>query len=272
MTTIRVRSGGGGADRGRGTTGRRLAEPVNGQDGAVQPRLPSLLDHPVAFGRLGAASPQGQSGIERLSAIVDRGAPGTSADVWLTADGVPVLDQTGRVGGRFRRRALSDLPATAMDGSIPTLADLYRTLGPERPLSLDVRDPAAFEPVVTAARSAGAEDQLWLCHQDVPTLTSWRPTTSARLINVAGYHAIDGGLERRAAELEQRNIDGIRLDHKDWTGGRVTLLHRFARLALGAGVVFDRETAALIDAGADGVYSERIEPMVAIMAEFYGSP
>ncbi|MEL6982792.1 MAG: hypothetical protein AAFO29_10250, partial [Actinomycetota bacterium] len=64
---------------------------------------------------------------------------------------------------------------------------------------------------------------------------------------------------------------GIRLPHGDWTGGRVTLLHRFARLALGDGVVFDRETAALIDAGADGVYSQRIEPMVAIMAEFYGA-
>ena len=237
----------------------------------MQPRLPSLLDRPVAFGRLTAESGEDQTGTDRLTTIVKRGAPGISADVWLTADGVPVLDPTGKVGGRLRRQAIAQLPAAELDPSIPRLADLYPTIGADRPLSLDVRDPEAFEPILAAARAVDAEDGLWLCHPDVAVLTSWRPRTSARLVNQAGYHAIDGGLERRAAELEQRNIDGLRLDHRDWTGGRVTLLHRFARLALGAGVVFDRETAVLIDAGADGVYSERIEPMVAIMAEFYGS-
>ncbi len=238
----------------------------------MQPRLPAILNRPVAFGQLTREPDGADQGIDRLGAILDRGAPGISAQVWLTADGVAVLDPIGRVGGRLRRRPLARVPSAELDPSIPRLSDAYAAVGADRPLSLDVGDPAAFEPVVAEARAAGAEDQLWLCHAEVATLTSWRPRTSARLVNVAGYRAIDGGLERRAAELEQRNIDGIRLHHRDWTGGRVTLLHRFARLALGAGVIHDRETAALIDAGADGVYSERVEPMVAILAEFYGSP
>jgi len=243
---------------------------MTGQDGAVQPRLPALLDRPVAFGRLTAPEERDEPGVDRLTDIVGRGAAGVAADVWLTADGVPVLDPRGRIRGRLRRRPLSQVAAAVLDPSIPRLADLYPAVGADRPLSLDLRDPAAFEPVLDLARAVGAEEQLWLCHQDLTTLTGWRPRTSARLINVANYHGIDGGLERRAAALEQRNIDGIRLDHGHWTGGRVTLLHRFARLALGTGVVHDRETAALIDAGADGVYAERIEPMAAIMAEFYG--
>lgn len=237
----------------------------------MQPRLPSLLDRPIAFGRLASNLDEPENGIERLEAVIARGAEGISADLWLTADGIPVLDPTGRVGSRWRRRSISDVDALDLDASTAILAQLYEAIGDTRPLSLDIRDEAAFEAVVTAARQAGAEDQLWLCHPEVDTLTSWRPRTSARLINIARYQTLDGGLERRAAQLEQRNIDGIRLDHRDWTGGRVTLLHRFARLALGDGVVFDRETAAVIDAGADGVYSDRIEPMVAIMAEFYGS-
>lgn len=238
----------------------------------MQPRLPALLDHPVAFGQLTSETQETGTGPERLSAIVERGANGISAEVWLTADGVAVLDPSGRIGGRLRRRALSRVPADELDPAVPRLEDHYRTIGVDRPLSLDVRDPAAFEPILAVARAVGAEERLWLCHQDLGTLTSWRPETSARLVNIAGSHRVEGGLERRAAELEQRNIDGLRLPHQDWTGGRVTLLHRFARLALGAGVVYDRETAALIDAGADGVYSARIEPMMAIVNEFYGSP
>jgi len=244
---------------------------MTGQDGAVQPRLPALLDHPVAFGRLTAPDERDEVGVDRLTDIIDRGAAGVAADVWLTADGVPVLDPSGRTRGRFRRRSLAKMTAAELDPSIPRLVDLYPAIGTDRPVSLDLRDPAAFEPVLEVARRIDAEQRLWLCHQDLSVLTGWRPRTSARLINVADYHGIDGRLERRAAALEQRNIDGIRLDHGSWTGGRVTLLHRFARLALGTGVVHDRETAALIDAGADGVYAERIEPMVAIMNEFYGS-
>lgn len=236
----------------------------------MQPRLPALLDTPVALGQLDPEIEGDTTGVERLAALVERGAPGVAVDVWLSADRVPVIDPTGRVRGRLRRRALSKVSAVELDPAIPLLSDLYPTVGTDLAISVDVRDPDAFEPIVDAARAVDAEEQLWLCHPSVATLTSWRPRTTARLINTATYLGIDGGLERRAAELEQRNIDGLRLPHRDWTGGRVTMLHRFARLALGDGVVYDRETAAIIDAGADGVYSRRIEPMVAIMAEFYG--
>lgn len=237
----------------------------------MQPRLPALLVPPVALGRLDAEIGDEVTGADRLARLVERGAPGLGIDVWLSADGVPVIDPTGRVRSRLRRRPLNRVAAADLDPAIPHLSDLYPTVGAHRAISIDVRDPDAFEPILAAARAADAEEQLWLCHPSVATLTSWRPRTSAQLINTATYHGISGGLERRAAELEQRNIDGLRLPHGDWTGGRITLLHRFARLALGDGVVYDRETAALIDAGADGVYSSHIEPMVAIMTEFYGA-
>ncbi|MEL6985560.1 MAG: hypothetical protein AAFO29_24220, partial [Actinomycetota bacterium] len=196
----------------------------------MQPRLPAMLDRPVAFGRLDTEIDEETTGADRLKSLVDRGATGVAADVWLSADGVAMIDPTGRVPGRLRRRSLGRLADAEVDASIPRLSGLYPTLGPDLAISIDVRDPSAFELILAEARAVDAEDRLWLCHPSVATLTSWRPQTSARLINTATYHGIDGGLERRAAELEQRNIDGIRLPHGDWTGGRVTLLHRFARL------------------------------------------
>ncbi len=239
----------------------------------MTPRLPSLLERPLAFGLVAADAPDpAEEGLDGLLALLDRGAPSLSADAWVTADGIAVIDRTGRVGGRLRRRNLDRVPAEELSPSSTRLDQLYRAMGPDRPLSLDVRDPAAFEPVIAVARAAGdgAEERLWLCHDDLGTLTSWRSRTTARLINVAERRRLSGGLERRAAELEQRDIDGLRLDHKDWTGGRITLLHRFGRLALGQGPVHDREVAALLDAGSDGIYSASIEHLVGLVTEFYG--
>lgn len=246
------------------------------------PRLPSLLDRPVAFGEAVAdprdhdgpvdPSDEPEQGVSELTLVLDRGATALASPVWLTADGVPVLDRTGRTGSRWRRRPIAKLTAAELPPSATRLDDLYRTIGPTRPLSLDVRDPDGFAAVIEAARATGdgTEERLWLCHDDLTVLASWRSRTSARLVNGADYRSLPGGLERRAAELEERDIDGLRLAHRDWSGGRVTLLHRFGRLALAGGLVYDREVAAVLDAGIDGVYSTEIEPMVAVLAEFYG--
>jgi hypothetical protein len=48
------------------------------------------------------------------------------------------------------------------------------------------------------------------------------------------------------------------------------MLHRFGRLAFGRAVVHEREVAALVDTGIDGVYSSHVDRMMAVIAEFYG--
>lgn len=256
----------------------------------MRPRLPALLEPPLAFGQAdpatdldegGAVTADGlgdgevaePTGADRLAAVLEWGAGGVAVAAWITADGVPVLSRTGRVGSRLRRRQLSTVDSGDLPPTVVRLTELYRRIGTTPALSLDLGDPGAFEAIVATAREAGpgAEDRLWLCHPDIATLTAWRARTSARLINAVAYRAIDTGLERRAAELEERGIDGLRLGHRDWTGGRVTLLHRFARLALGVGPVHDREAAALVDTGIDAVYAERVATMVAVVARFYGT-
>lgn len=234
-------------------------------------RLPPLHDPPVGFGRPG--DDEAASGLDGLGSIIARGATGLAARAWATADGVAVLHPRGRFGSRFRRRAIAEVDARELPDRTPTLAGFYAEVGTGPNLSLDVEDNRALDAVLAAARAAGpvAESNLWLCHRDLAVLTPWRSRTTARLLNTIARSDAEGGLERRAAELEQRDIDGLVLEHHAWSGGRVALLHRFGRLALGRGVIHEREVAALVDTGIDGVYSSHVERMMAVMALYYGS-
>ena len=130
---------------------------------------------------------------------------------------------------------------------------------------------AAFDAVIGTARRFGeeAERNLWLCHPDPAVLSSWRVQTDARLVNSTAIRAMSGGAERRAAELQRLGIDGLSLFHREWSGGLVALLHRFDRFALGWGAQHEREIAKLVDIGIDGVYSDHVDRMAAVIGAFY---
>ncbi len=202
---------------------------------------------------------------------LDMGATGIESDVWVTADGVPVLVHDRKVGSRLRRREVASLQRDELPEHIPALADLYELTGPDFPISLDVKDPSAFGPVLDVVRAVdpSAESNLWLCHPDLAELTKWRPNTTARLINSTRLQHLPNGLERRAAELQQLGMDGLNLFHSEWVGGRVTLLHRFGLCALGWGAQHSREIAEIVDVGIDGVFSDHVDRMMAVIREYY---
>ncbi|MDQ3896929.1 MAG: glycerophosphodiester phosphodiesterase, partial [Actinomycetota bacterium] len=91
------------------------------------------------------------------------GATGLESDVWLTADGVPVLDHDGKVKAGLRNRPIASLPRAALPVHVPTLEDLYADCGTDFELSLDVKDPAAAARAAAVARAAGgdAPGRLW---------------------------------------------------------------------------------------------------------------
>jgi glycerophosphoryl diester phosphodiesterase len=214
-----------------------------------------------------------ENSIEGFELALNLGATGIESDVWVTADGVAVLDHDGRVGRRPLRATIRSKQHRELPDHIPTLAQLFDLAEPSYPISLDVKDPEAIGPVLEEARRRGPEREqnLWLCQPDLALLTSWRPTTTARLINSIDVADAPGGLERRAAELADRSLDGLNLPHKSWNGGRVTLLHRFDLLALGWGPVHEREVADLVDIGIDAIFSDHVDRMMAVIVEFYGS-
>ena len=233
------------------------------------PRLPSLRTPPVGFAHRGARAHAPENTIEAFQLALRLGATGLESDVWLTQDQQVVLDHDGFAGGRFRRRPIAQTLAADLPPHIPRLAELYEACGTAYDLSLDIKDPAAMTHVVAAARDAGAEHRLWACHPDWELVATWRDLSPAvKLVDSTRLKRIQEGPERRAAALREAGIDALNLHHSDWSGGLITLLHRFGRYALGWDAQFDRVLDGLLDAGIDGVFSDHTDTMMAAIARF----
>ncbi|HZA75613.1 MAG TPA: glycerophosphodiester phosphodiesterase [Acidimicrobiales bacterium] len=235
-------------------------------------RVPALRTPPIAFAHRGARAQAPENTLEAFTLAQRLGATGLESDVWLTADGEPVLDHDGLVGGRVRRRPIAALTRARLPAHIPTLDDLYATCGTGIDVSLDVKDPAAFDPVVAVARAAGddALSRLWLCHPRWEQVVEWRARDDeVRLVNSTRLDRIKEGGERRAATLAAKGIDAVNLHHLDWTGGLTTLFHRFGVLAFGWDAQTPRVLSELLDAGIDAVYSDHVDRMVQALSTFY---
>jgi len=225
----------------------------------VQQRLPSLRQPPVRFAHRGARAHAPENTIDAFELALRLGATGLETDVWLSGDGVPVLDHDGVVRRGLRRRRLASMKVEELPPHIPTLAGLYEACGTEFELSIDVKDEAALEPILNVARQSSAEPRLWLCHPDVATLAAWRKLTNCKLVNSTRLKDMKQGPERRAAELAAAEVDAVNLHHSDWTGGLTTLFHRFNRYCVAWDAQHVRVIRDLILMGIDGVHSDHVD-------------
>lgn len=190
--------------------------------------------------------------------------------MWITADGEAVLDHDGVVGGRFRRRAIRDVTRHELPAHVPTLKALYAEVGNDCEIALDIKDPHAIAEVIAVARDAGAEDRLWVFHPDGELVATWRPLSDGvHLVESTRLRAIREGLERRLAARRHAGLDALTLHQSDWTGGLVTLVHRFGLLAFGWDAQFERTLTELFDCGIDGVFSDHVDVMVDVFRRFY---
>lgn len=237
----------------------------------MAPRLPSLLERPITFAHRGASAQLPDNTIESFELAAKLGASGMESDVWVTADGIAVLDHDGTVGGLLRKRKIGHVQRAELPEHIPTLAEYYDALGTNLPLSLDVKDPAAFESIVATAREAGgdAEEQLWLCVPDYRQLVEWRTHTSAKLVDSTRLSRLKEGPERRADRLREVGVDAINLRHGDWSGGMIATFHRFGIVTLGWDAQQPREIANLIDIGIDGLYSDHADRMAEAIRQYF---
>ena len=233
--------------------------------------MEALWRPPIAFAHRGARAHAPENTLEGFSLARSMGATGLESDVWLTADGIPVLDHDGIVKHGLRRRPISGFQRADLPPHIPALADLYAECGTAFQLSLDVKDPAAFKATVDVARAAGdgAPERLWLCHPDWELLATWRETgDDIKLVDSTRRKRIKEGPERRAASLAEAGIDAINLHQTDWTGGLTTLFHRFERYCFGWDAQFERVMIALLGMGIDGIHSDHVDRLVAVITEF----
>ena len=222
----------------------------------------------IGFAHRGARAQAPENTIEAFVLARRLGATGLESDVWLTSDGVAVLDHDGIVKTGLRRRPIRDVPRRDLPGHIPTLAELYDACGTDFELSLDVKDDAAGPVALAVARDAGAEDRLWLCHHHLEVVAGWRPLSSGlHLVDSTRLRRIKEGPERRAARHAELGVDAVNLHASDWTAGLTTLWHRFERLTLGWDAQQPRVLATLLAIGVDGVYSDWVDRMMEAIAQ-----
>jgi glycerophosphoryl diester phosphodiesterase len=227
--------------------------------------MESLLRPPLGFAHRGARAHARENTIDAFRLALRLGAPGLESDVWLTSDGVPVLDHDGVVRVGMRRHPIAALRRDQLPAHLPTLAELYEACGSGYHLSLDVKDRAAAAPVIGLAGEAGggAVGRLWLCHPDWEQAAAWRALSDeVKLVDSTRLRRIKEGPERRAATLAEVGVDAINMHATDWTGGLTTLFHRFERLAFGWDAQFDRVLRSLLEMGCDAVYSDHVDRMV----------
>jgi glycerophosphoryl diester phosphodiesterase len=224
-----------------------------------------LLQPPIGFAHRGASAHAPANTMAAFGLALRLGASGLESDVWLTADGIPVLDHDGVVRRGVHRRPIHAMARAALPPHIPALEDLYGGHGTGFQLSLDVKDAAAAPAVVAVAQAAGddAVGRLWLCHHNLEQVASWRSLSdNVRLVDSTRLRRIKEGPERRAATLADVGVDAVNLHASDWTGGLTTLFHRFERLAFGWDAQFERVLLMLLEMGCDAVYSDHVDRMV----------
>lgn len=236
-------------------------------------RLPSLREPPILFAHRGARAHAPENTLEAFRLGLRLGATGLESDVWMTADGVAVLDHDGLVRRGLRRTQIRRLDRAAIPDHVPALTELYSACGSGFELSLDVKDPEVFEEVLRVARTACAIDRLWLCHPDLEVLASWRDRSEAvRLVHSTRLGALERTPEHHAARLREMRVDAVNLHHSEWSGGMVALYHRFGRLTLGWDAQHERVLRELLVTGIDGVFSDHVDRMVQVVSELTASP
>ena len=231
--------------------------------------LPSIRVPPIGFAHRGARAHAPENTLEAFRLALRLGATGLESDVWLTSDGVAVLDHDGVVGSRLRRRPIAEVARSQLPAHVPTLADLYAECGTSFELSLDVKDAGAIGATVAVARAAGTDvpGRLWVCHHDWRQVAEWRsPFPDVRLVDSTRLRFLRHGPERRAAQLSDAGIDAINLHESDWSGGLSTLFHRFEVLAFGWDAQHERVLDNLLGMGLDAVYSDHTDRMMGALA------
>ncbi len=235
--------------------------PRRGQNPAVTP---------ITFAHRGARSELPENTLPAFRRALEARATGLESDAHLSADGEVVLvhDPVLRRGLRRMRVATTGSDRLAELG-VPRLVDLYRELGTDYELSLDLEAPGVAAAVLDRAAAAGAVGRLWLCAGRTGELREIRERdATVRLVHSSRRQTRAEPLERYAAELAEWNVDAVNVHHTEWTAGLVELFHRFGRRAFAWDVQEVRHLRAVLAMGIDGVYSDHVDRMVATVAEW----
>lgn len=219
----------------------------------------------IRFAHRGGRAHAPENTLDAFVGALAMGADGLESDVWLTADGVPVLDHDGELqdGRPIAAVERADLPA-----HVPALVDLYDACGTDFELSLDLKEPehigGLVAAVVTVARDAGASDRLWLCHHRWRLLAEVRGAASdVRLVDSTYVGYMQGGPAERARRVAAAGLDGVNLHHSEWTADMVATFRAAGLSVLAWDAQEPDAIARMARLGMDGVFGDHVDRLVA---------
>ena len=220
---------------------------------------------PIAFAHRGASGHAPENTIEAFELALRLGATGLESDVWLAADGVPMLvhDQTIRSPGR-RIDVTQTRAADLARWGVPTLAELYAACGTGFELSLDLEHPEVALPALRVAQAAGAETRLWGCHDDLDVLAGLRAASAqVRLVCSTRPRRIPEGVDALIGQLAPIGVDALNMHWRDWTIARVERCHDVGIAAFGWDAQEPAAMERLLGFGVDAIYSDFPDRLVA---------
>jgi glycerophosphoryl diester phosphodiesterase len=185
---------------------------------------------------------------------------GIESDVWLTADGVPVLLHPPLLR---RRRHLRTLECRELPPDVPTIDELYACCGAGVDVALDMADPRAADAVVHSAAMNGAVHRLWLTYWHLPVLAQWRQRwPHVRLV----YPTLLIGSAQRSAALLDRlaaiDVDAVNVFHHRLRRHIVAAAHQRDLLAFAWGARRRGGIERALRRGADGIFADDVGALV----------
>lgn len=232
----------------------------------------------IGFAHRGAPAPfQRENRLPAFRRALAAGANGLESDVWLTADGIPVLRHDGTLGPPGRRRRLGELRGADLPGWLPTLAAFYDDLGWGFDLSLDLKGrpdhmsaAEAAGAVLAVTRAAGGTEaaaRLWLCGL-FPDLHEWRQADGdVRLVNSTTVANVEqnGGAAAYGGILRAAGVDALNLRTREWTPPRAAMvdeLHAAGIAAFGWDAQSTATLRRLRGYRLDAVYSDHLGRLI----------
>lgn len=206
----------------------------------------------LGFAHRGGMADAPENTLEAFHKALAAGATGIESDVWLSADGVPVLHH----GPPHKEKRVP-----------VSLATLFAECGTDFDLSLDLKGPGTAEATIAAARASGfALDRLWLCagRATVARLRPLEPTL--RLVCDLTWREALFGVEAALTAVAAAGIDAVNLRHGRWTRRMVRRVHEHGLMAFAWDVNTRFALRLAVRREVDGVYSDHVRLLARLPA------
>lgn len=213
----------------------------------------------IAFAHRGARAYVRENTLEAFQLALRLGATGLESDVWITKDGIPILDHDGVVQDRILKKPISNYLREDLPEHIPTLRDLLLLAPQGVPISLDVKDDDCFEALISEVRAVHGEQSpfIYLCHPDIDVLEGQRSKSQGiSLVSSTRLSKLKKGPEMHAARMRDLGIEVMNMHHRDWNGGLVALFQRFELQCFAWDCQFVRNIQDMAKIGINGIFSD----------------